>query len=274
MKLLLLVLLVAVCPLNLIGQSSSQKPVAAPHPNHPAAQEIQTETIGVQKEKPPVSVVEAHPPGVMEPGEVKALMHKIWLAQYRLNDLLTQIHPENWKMAPAARQSFGQSLESLRKAREGEEGWRGQFEARPDSMYLGFEVYIALGALLPRIEGVAHSVAQYVNPSFGAQFSQSGNQLFDLQQVLVPHLTFLLKNQDHLLLTAQTGLAACENQLNYAMRGKEKRAVPMRNIAPDFKGGHKRTTSTEAAAAEHGSKGKASAKAHKKAHPQHKTEEH
>ena len=88
-------------------------------------------------------------------------------------------------------------MESLRKALAAEEDWRSQFEARPDSLYLGFQTYVAISAVLPRVDGVAHSVSQYENPSFGAQYSQSANQLFDLQQLIEPHLAYLLKNQDN-----------------------------------------------------------------------------
>jgi hypothetical protein len=183
---------------------------------------------------------EASAAGHLEPQQVKDLMHKIWLAQYRLNDLLAQVHPDKWKMLPEVRQSFNQSMESLRKAMAGEEEWRGQFEARPDSLYLGFQTYVAISAVLPRVDGVAHSVSQYENPSFGAQYSQAANQLFDLQQLIEPHLSYLLKNQDNVQLTAQTNLASCENELNIAERDKQGRATPMKNIAPEFKG-RKRT---------------------------------
>ena len=167
MKLIFLALFVAVCPLTALGQSSPKKTPLPPHPNGPASQEIQTETIVAPGQTPAVPSPQASATGYMEPAQVKALTHKIWLAQYRLNDLLTQVHPEKWKMSPAARQSFDQSLESLRKALAAEEDWRSQFEARPDSLYLGFQTYVAISAVLPRVDGVAHSVSQYENASFG-----------------------------------------------------------------------------------------------------------
>lgn len=234
MKLFLSALLFAVCPLTVWGQSG-KTPVPS-HPNNPASQEIQTETIGPAGKTTTAAPAPARPSGLMEPAQVKALMHKVWLAQFRLSDLLTQVHPEKWKMDPAARQSFDQSLDALRKAIAAEEAWRGQCETRPDSLYLAFQTYLAIGALLPRVDGVSHSVSQYVNPSFGAQYSQSANQLFDLQQLIEPHLEYLLKNQDDYLLAVQTNVSSCENQLNYAMAGKQAPAVMMKNIAPDFKG--------------------------------------
>jgi hypothetical protein len=42
----------------------------------------------------------------MDPAQVKTLARKIWLAEYRVNDLLAQVHPEHWKTSDAARNSF------------------------------------------------------------------------------------------------------------------------------------------------------------------------
>ena len=245
MKIFSLALFIAFCPLTVLGQSSSKKAPLPPHPNAPATQDIQTETITPQSTK---SVVPAPIPastGYLDPQQVKALMHKVWLAEYRVSDLLTQVHPEKWKMLPAARQSFGQSLESLRKSMAAEEGWRNQFDSRPDSLYLGFQTYVAINSVLPRVDGMGRSVSHYENASFGGQFGQAANQLFDLQQLLEPHLTYLLKNQDNVLLVAQTNMAACQNELNFAEHDKEGHATPMKNIAPVFKG-RKRTTHTTA----------------------------
>jgi hypothetical protein len=247
MKLLFLALFFAFCPLNVLGQSSTKTTPVPTHPNGPASQEVQTETIVPAGQMPTVPSAQANTTGYMEPAQVKALMHKIWLAQYRFNDLLTQVHPDKWKMPLAARQSFEQSLESLRQAMAAEEEWRSQSEARPDSLYLGFQTYMAISAVLPRLDGVARSVAHYENTSFGAQYSQSANQLFDLQQSIVPHLAYLLKNQDNSLLVAQTNLAGCQNELNFAEHDKEGHATPMKNIAPVFKG-QKRTAHAPTAA--------------------------
>ena len=236
MKAILVVLWVAAWPLAVWGQSATPRT----QPPKPAiaspSQEVETEKIAAPGETPPPASSPAGGAGYMEPAQVKALLHKIWLTQYRISDLLGQVHAERWKMPDTARKSFGQTLENLQKALASEEEWRLQFDARPDSLYLGFQTYVAVNALLPRLDGVARSVSQYENASLGAQYSQAGNQFFDLQQSLQPHLAFLLKNQDGLLLAAQTNLASCQNELGFALHNKEGRATPMKNIAPVFKG--------------------------------------
>jgi hypothetical protein len=236
MKSLVLALLVAVCPSAARAQSSAQE---TPSTKPPAAQEIETEKVTVPVETPPPITARTATTGFLEPAQVKALLHRIWLTQYRLDDLLAQVHAEHWKMPDPARASFAQSLDTLHKALASQADWRAQFENRPDSLYLGFQTYLAISAVLPRLEGVAHGVSQYENASFGAQYSQAANQLFDLQQSLQPHLAFLMKNQDGLLLAAQTNLASCQNQLGYALHDKEGRATPMKNVAPVFKSGRR-----------------------------------
>ena len=240
MKSIFLALLVAVYPLCALGQSSAQKAPLPPHPGGSNSQEIQTETIVAPGQTPAVPSAQAAATGYLEPAQLKALAHKIWLAQYRLNDLLAQVHPEKWKTPLPARQSFEKSLESLRQTLAAQENWRSQLEARPDSLYLGFQTYLAISAVLPRVDGVAHSVSQNENASFGAQFSQAANQLFDLQQAIEPHLAYLLKNQDNAMIIQQTNLAGCQNELNFAEHDKEGHATPMKNIAPVFQG-RKRT---------------------------------
>ncbi|MGA3324940.1 MAG: hypothetical protein ABSF45_10740 [Terriglobia bacterium] len=272
MKLYFLALWVAVCPLTVLGQSSTKKAPLPPHPNGPASEEIQTEKIVAPGQTPAVPSDHANATRYLEPVQVKALTHKIWLAQFRLDDLLTQVHPENWKMPAAARQSFEQTLESLHKAMAVEEDWRSQFEARPDSLYLGFQTYVAISAVLPRVDGVAHSVSQYENASFGAQYSQSANQLFDLQQSIEPHLAYLLKNQDNLMVAAQTNLASCQNELNSAEHGKEGRATPMKNIAPVFKGRGRTTHATASAGGAKPAQAKGSTAAKPATHPPNKAQ--
>jgi len=172
----------------------------------------------------------------MEPSELKALLHKIWLAEYRINDLLTDVHSDKWKMPQATRNSFNQTFENLRKGLASQADWRAQFESRPESVYLGYETFIAIIAVLPRLDGVGQAVAQFENRSLGAQYSQAVAQLFDLQQALQPYLEYLLHNQDQLMLAAQGNLAACQDQLGLAMRNRTGPATPMKNYLPEIKG--------------------------------------
>jgi hypothetical protein len=220
------------------GKAGAQGPeqiLSAPAP--PASQATpQTETIETIQSGPAKPQTAPGDEGYLEPAQVKELLRKVWLAEYRINDLLTEVHPERWKLSRAARDSFRQTLETLRAEMTALEGWRSQFNDRPDNAYLAYTTHAAMGAVLPRLDGVARSVTQHENASLGAQFSQAGNQLFDLQQALSVHLGALLRNQDQILQATQNNLAACQNELGYAVRGRTAPATPMKNVLPDFRG--------------------------------------
>jgi hypothetical protein len=196
----------------------------------------QTETVGTVQPGPAKPQPAQGGEGYLEPAQVKELLRKVWLAEYRINDLLTEVHPERWKLAAVARDSFRQTLETLRAQMAALEGWRGQLNGRPDNAYLAYATHAAMGAVLPRLDAVARSITQHENPSLGAQFSQADNQLFDLQQGLGLYLGALLRYQDQVLQATQGNLAACQNDLGYALRGRAAAAKPMKNVLPNFRG--------------------------------------
>ena len=202
----------------------------------PPASSSTPETETVDGARPVQTTVPASAENATTAAQVKELSRKLWLAEFRINDLLTEVHPERWKLSEVARGSFNQTLAALRQQITALDGWRVQLEERPDSIYLGFMTYAAINAALPRLDAVTRSITQRENASLGAQFSQAGNQLFDLQQALQPHLAALLHNQDEILLATQSNVAACQNQLSLAMRGKTAPAKPMKNVLPEFKG--------------------------------------
>jgi hypothetical protein len=206
----------------------------------------------------------------MEPAQVKALTHNIWIAEYRINDLLTAVHPEKWKTSNITRNSFNQTLENLHKTLEGLEQWRAQFEKRPDSMYFGFQTYAAVNAALPRLDGVAHAASQFENPSLGAQYSQAGNQLFDLQQALQPYVAYLLRNPDQSLYVAQTNLAGCQNELGNALRGQGEPPKLLKNTFVEFHGRRHSNSQPDAGTSPRGGKKKSASKTEKKAESESK----
>ncbi len=206
----------------------------------------QAERVDATKPAPPDRDATPVAEGSMAPSQVKELLHKVWLAQFRINDLLGEVRPERWKLPEATRNSFEQTLATLRQQLKALEGWRSQFDERPESKYLAYETYLAINAVLPRLDGVARSITLHENPSFGLQFSQAGNQLFDLQQTLGMYLGSLLRSEHQTLEALQSALAACHNELSYVMRGKSPPAKPMKNILPEFKGRRVRSRAAQA----------------------------
>ncbi|MFB3924046.1 MAG: hypothetical protein ACE145_20170 [Terriglobia bacterium] len=209
----------------------AQQPQGQPAPDASAPETVNVTSPGKAPAPAPASAE-----NVATAARIKELSQKLYLAEFRINDLLTEVRPERWKVSDEARNSFNQTLATLRDQLTAVDGWRVQLESRPNSIYLGFMTYAAINAALPRLDAVARSITQHVNASLGAQFSQAGNQLFDLQQALQPHLATLLQNQDEVMFANENNLAACQSQLSLAMRGKTAPAKLMKNVLPEFKG--------------------------------------
>ncbi len=182
----------------------------------------------VSTEKPP-----------LDPAQLKAFLYKIYVPAFRIQDLLSQQHPERWQASDAERNAFSQAREKLQSKLAELERWRMQFGERPNSMDSAFQTYVALGGVLRPLEVVSRSVAQYQDPKLGAEYQERGSQLAALQQDLVPYISFLLRNQDKTVQMFESNLAACQNQLGYAMRSKLEPATRMININPVFQG-HRR----------------------------------
>jgi hypothetical protein len=220
--------------------------LAAPQKAASPSQEIQPEVVSPSASLPPSTQVAPGGEGFMEPQQVKDLLKRVYLAEFRTNDLLTQVHPESWKMPESARNSFLESFGALRRQMGALEEWRAALDQRPDSMYLAYMMHASIDAILPRLDGVTRIISQRENSSLGAQFSQAGNQLFDLEQTLQPYLVYLLRNQDQMLYAAQANLVGCEKRLGAALAGQREPAKIMKNIVPDFKG--RRTRRSDAPA--------------------------
>ena len=212
-------------------QGTPQGHEASPAPQNPSTStpEIPTQKIDV----PPVSqaqlATDIKQTGSMSAADVKALLAKVRSSEYRINDLLTDVHPERWKMTSATLQSFNQTLKTLRAQVETLGEWRAQFEKRTDSLYLGFQTYAAINSILPRLDGVARSIGEHETAGYAAQFSRAEDQLFDLHQTIGGYLGSLLHNQDQLLVGFENNLTTCQQNLSVAMRGKPARATRMKN---------------------------------------------
>lgn len=199
-------------------------------------QEAREEVVSPQASPPPSGQIAPAGEGSMEPQQVKDFLRRVYRAEFRINDLFTQVRPESWNMPDTARQSFLESFGALRRQMDALEEWRVQLDGRPDSMYLAYMLHGSIDAILPRLDGVTRIVTQRENSSLGAQFSQAGNQLFDLQQAMQPYLVYLLRNQDQMLYAAQTNLVGCQQRLGSSFAGQKEPAKVLKNIVPNFKG--------------------------------------
>ncbi len=223
-------------PFLLIALCACAAAAQQPAKNQPA-QGAQTASLQTETISPPQPAQANQPvnaPGYMDRAQVEVLAQKIGAMDFRIEDLLKAVHPDKWIVSNIIRNSLTQTLGNLHTAMDTLEAWRSEFEKRPDSIYYGFQTYAAINAALPRLDGVAHAVSQYENPTLGAQYSQAGDQLFDLQQILQPYIAYLLRSPDQILFVSQNNLAACQKQLGTALNGQSGPATPLKNTFVEF----------------------------------------
>ncbi len=223
-------------PLTLAAQASRQV-TKQPESGATSSDQIQTETIKVPEsmQAPPHSM--ANQPGYMEPAQTHQLLAKLWQAEARITDLLTQIHTEQLRMPPAVLASFNSNVNMLQRTLADMEKSRSLFDSRVDSEYLGFETYAGISEVLPPLERLTETVSRYNNPSLEGEFNQAWNDMLTMRQSLQPYLSFLLRNHDQIFTTMEVNLAGCQNQLGYKDYNANGPLKYMRNVLPNFKGG-------------------------------------
>src|SRR2546428_14016703 len=91
-----------------------QEPPAAQEPAKPSPPPApETEQVQEPQPSPPQPVTQPGVAGSMEPAQVKELLHRVWLAEYRVNDLLTDLHPQRWEVLPEAGGEINKNLQKL-----------------------------------------------------------------------------------------------------------------------------------------------------------------
>ena len=73
-------------------RGAAQQPAKAPAQSKPGPA-LETETVDTARPAPAARAAAQAGEGLMEPAQVRELLHKVWLAEYRLDDLFTEVHP-------------------------------------------------------------------------------------------------------------------------------------------------------------------------------------
>ncbi len=189
----------------------------------------QTEPVKAPSELPIPMVKE---PGFMDSPDVLALLNQVRLAEFHVNDLLADVHPERWKVPEAMRASVGNSVADLRSQMNAMQAWRAELGKRPTSAYLAFETYQGLSALPPRLDALARLVSENKSPSFGAEYAAAGNRFLDAAETLGLYIGYLLRNQDQIVVVMEGNLSTCQRELGEAMHGRGPKATPIPNARP------------------------------------------
>ncbi len=101
-----------------------------------------------------------------ESAPVKDVLLKIFLSSARVQDLLSQTHPENLKMSAENLSAYQQAAQSLQEQLQTLEKWRYQLLYHPESAAAGKNTLDSLAAVIPTIRSIATMVGQQEGPPF------------------------------------------------------------------------------------------------------------
>jgi hypothetical protein len=164
------------------------------------------------------------------------VLSKAYVPAFRLRDLLSQEHPEAWRVSDGQRNAFHDASQALSARLAELEKWRTQFDTHPESLQAAFEVYASLGRVTDPADAVGHLVSQYENPNVGDEYLSSAQQVADFRDQLEPYVGYLLSTYDQQTGTVERNFRACEMKLSYAMRPNQPAAIPIHNVNPVFLG--------------------------------------
>ena len=88
--------------------------------------ESQEEVVSTPEPHPASTQLAPGGEGFMESQQVRDLLQRVYLTDFRINDLFSEVRPEKWNMPETSRNSFAQSFTALRSQMEALEGWRSQ----------------------------------------------------------------------------------------------------------------------------------------------------
>jgi|GEM_PF-6717982 len=188
-----------------------------------------TENITAPPSQPPpaTTVVEV---GHMTSDQVKVLLHRIYVATFRLNDLMTQVQPGRWKVPEPVRDHFNLRLAKLKSDLKALDTARAQFSQQTDSLYLGYETTEAIPLVLSDLKDVDQDLTLFESRGLSSQFAAPGQWLVDSRQALKAYVEFMMRNWNEVARTYEANLATCQNTLNYAMYGHAAPARPMEPV--------------------------------------------
>jgi hypothetical protein len=158
--------------------------------------------------------------GSITPQQIKTLMQQVYTATFRLEDLMTLVQPERWKVPEPVRESFHQEVATLRSRVRALDKLRSEFADHPDSSYLGYEVSTAIPPVVSDLGRIAQDVSQFEDRKLAAQVGQPGRWLKDAEHTLESYLDTMLSRNQEVVRSYLTDLATCQNTLNYAMRSR------------------------------------------------------
>jgi hypothetical protein len=204
-------------------------------PPAPGGVTVETEVIKPSAAQPPITVA-APEKSPLNNEQLKTLLYQAYVPAFRLKDMLSQEHPDTWKIPAAERTLYNDSAQALEKRLADLASWRDQLEAHPESLDAAFQTYAALGKISEPAGIVGHIVSQYGDPKDGSEYAEKARQVAEFRDQIEPYVGYLLRRHDEAIGTVERNFVRCETELTSVMRPTTVAAEPMKNVLPVFKG--------------------------------------
>jgi len=217
-------------------QQRIQQQLTAQPAGLPGHVTLETERIAAPAPPPaPLkSVVIFKPP--MTPAQVKAILYKIYVSEFRIHDLLGQERPEQWKASPAERALINQARETLLSQLATLEMWRARLNQDTGNMYDAFQVFRSIDNVFHPLRVFSREVVRYQGAGLGEPYRRRANDLEASLNALMPYVGAILQHASDNMSMIQTDLDSCQNQLTYAMHESLHAPTPLKNVVPAFEG--------------------------------------
>lgn len=170
-------------------------------------------------------------PPAVTPEQAKAALRGVFLAEARLNDLLGLLKPDQWKMQEAEREMFNVRLQNTETGLKTLEKSRYDFLYNIGKTQLGEQVVSSIGSVIPGIEGVGSSAAQYENAAAGSGFRQAASQLSIYQKTLADYLAALKAKYEAELAAPPAGPHAGKGLETERIQAPAAAPPPVRTLA-------------------------------------------
>ncbi|MGH9375968.1 MAG: hypothetical protein ACRD1J_07345 [Terriglobia bacterium] len=217
-------------------QQRIQRQLAARPAGLPGRVTLETERISAPTPPPqPLKSVTIFTPP-LTPAQVKAVLYKIYVSEFRIRDLLGQEHPKHWKASQAEQTLASQARESLLSQIAALETWRARLNQEPGNMYYAFQVFHAVDQVFHPLRVFSREVERYQGVSMGEPYRRRAADLEANLNALLPYVGAILEHASNDASMIQADLDTCQNQLTYAMHATLHSPTPLRNVVPVFEG--------------------------------------
>jgi hypothetical protein len=138
----------------------------------------------------------------------RSILRQIYLAAFRLQDLLTLLKPDLWHLDDAARKEYDQQLDKVRSDLKAVEDAQNQYANQPQNGELGNQTNSAVSTLLASAGDLLNPTSQHLTSAELSPYMQAVEQLSKQQQSLTTYLAYVTQESQRQVAAANAAAKA------------------------------------------------------------------